>query len=285
MGEYTRWQIGDVRITKVPEVELHWPWKALVPAVTPELLEATPWMAPHFVDEAGKLVLSIHALVIESQGKRIIVDTCIGNDKPRPTRAFNELQTDFLEQLTEAGFPPESIDAVLCTHLHVDHVGWNTRLVDGKWVPTFPNARHLFARTEYDYWHANPDEALFGPVMADSVEPIVVAGLADFVEMDHHITDEVFFEPSPGHTPGHVCVHIASGGQDAVITGDSTHSPIQFAHDLHCSADTFPEQGLETRQAFVQRYGDSSTLVIGTHFATPTAGRIVRDGETWRFEV
>jgi glyoxylase-like metal-dependent hydrolase (beta-lactamase superfamily II) len=284
-GAFARWQIGDVRITKVIETELHWPFGALLPGATPELVAATPWMHPHFVDDAGKMILSIHALVVESQGRRIIVDTCIGNDKPRPTRPFNQLSTDFLDRLTGAGFPPESIDTVLCTHLHVDHVGWNTQLVDGRWTPTFPNARHLFGRVEYEFWHANPDTERFGDTMGDSVEPIVDAGLADLVASDHRITDEVWLEPTPGHTPGHHSVHISSGGQEAVITGDMTHSPIQFAHDIHCSADTDPAQADATRRAFVARYGDSPTLVIGTHFATPTAGRIRSDGETWRFDV
>jgi glyoxylase-like metal-dependent hydrolase (beta-lactamase superfamily II) len=283
MGEFTRWQIGDVRITKVPETVLHWPWKALVPAVTPELLAATPWMSPHFVDDDGKLVLSVHALVIESQERTIVVDTCIGNDKPRPTRPFDQLSNPFLEVLADAGFTTDAVDTVFSTHLHVDHVGWNTRLIEGRWVPTFARARHLFARTEYDHWVANDDSALFGDVMGDSVRPIVDGGLADFVDMDHRITDEVWLEPTPGHTPGHCSVHISSGGQDAVITGDMTHSPIQFAHPLTSSADTDPEQADRTRAAFIDRYCDTPTLIIGTHFAGPTAGRLVRDGDTLRF--
>ncbi|MEZ5265034.1 MAG: MBL fold metallo-hydrolase [Acidimicrobiia bacterium] len=284
MGELTRWQIGNVRITKVYETEVHWPWRALVPAVTPELLEQTPWMAPHFVDGDGKMILSMHALVIESQGRTIVVDTCIGNDKVRPTRGFNGLQTDFLQRLTDAGFPPEQVDTVFCTHLHVDHVGWNTKLVDGRWVPTFANARHLFARTEYEHWQANPEPEIFGDVFGDSVAPVVEAGLADFVDIDHRITDEVWLEPTPGHTPGHCSVHVSSQGLDAVITGDMTHSPIQFAYPLTSAADTDSAMADRTRQAFVERYVGTPTLIIGTHFGGPTAGRIVRDGDALRFD-
>ena len=284
MGEYTRWQIGDVRITKVTETVLHWPWKALVPDVTPELLATTPWMAPHFVDENGKLVLSMHALVIESQGRTIIVDTCIGNDKPRPARPFNELSTPFLETLADAGFTTDAIDTVFCTHLHVDHVGWNTRLVDGKWVPTFTKARHLFARAEYDHWARNDESAYFGDVMGDSVRPIVDAGLADFVDVDHRITDEVWLESTPGHTPGHCSVHISSAGENAVITGDMTHSPIQFAYPLTSAADTDSALADRTRAEFISRYRDTPTLIIGTHFAGPTAGRLVLDGDRVRFD-
>ena len=280
-----QWQIGDVRVTKVVETVVAWRFSILLPDCTPELVDSVPWMRPHFADDDGKMLLSIHALVVESQGRRILVDTCIGNDKARPSRSFNMLQTDFLTRLGAAGFPPETIDVVTCTHLHVDHVGWNTRLADGVWVPTFPNARHLFNRAEYEYWHANPDEEINGTVIADSVEPVVDAGLVDLVTEDHRITDEVWLEPTPGHTPGHVCVRISSGGHDAIITGDMIHSPIQVRHNLTCGVDTDSELGNRTRVAFVERYGDSGTLVIGTHFATPTAGHIVRDGAHWKFEV
>ena len=241
--------------------------------------------APNFVDERGRLILSVHALVVESQGQRIMVDTCIGNDKPRPTRPFNQLQTNFLGDLEAAGFPPSSIDTVACTHLHVDHVGWNTRLEDGRWVPTFTRARHLFARTEFEYWKENIDVEFFGDVMGDSVLPIADAGLADLVDVDHRINDEVWFESTPGHTPGHVSVVVESKGERAVITGDMIHSPLQCAYPgLTCSADTDAAQGDATRKAFLERYGGTPTLVIGTHFATPTAGRLVADGDAWRFD-
>jgi glyoxylase-like metal-dependent hydrolase (beta-lactamase superfamily II) len=281
-----RWQVGDVRISKVTEVELHWPFSALLPEVTEEIAERIPWLRPHFVDERGRMILSIHALVIESQGQRILVDTCVGNDKPRPVRPFNQLQTNFLAELDQAGFPRETIDTVVCTHLHVDHVGWNTMLVDGQWVPTFPNARHLFGQTEFDYWKENEDTAVFGEVMADSVLPVHQAGLADLVSSDHRVNDEVRLEPTPGHTPGHHSVVIESQGQLAVITGDMTHSPLQFALPaLRCSADTDPVAAVATRKEFLARYGGTPTLVIGTHFAGPTAGHLVADGETWRFDV
>jgi glyoxylase-like metal-dependent hydrolase (beta-lactamase superfamily II) len=280
-----QWHVGDATITKVLEVELHWPFSALLPDVTPELLDERPWMRPHYVDERGKMVLSIHGLVIESQGRRILVDPCVGNDKPRPTRSFNQLQTNFLGDLEDAGFARSSIDSVICTHLHVDHVGWNTMLVDGRWVPTFPQARYLFGKVEYEFWRDNEDTAMFGEVMADSVQPVIEAGLADLVDSDHRITDEVRLEPTPGHTPGHHSVVIESKGQRAVITGDMTHSPIQFSLPALAShADTDGPMAIATRQAFVARYGGTPTLVIGTHFAGPTAGHIVADGTSWRFE-
>ncbi|HEV7732345.1 MAG TPA: MBL fold metallo-hydrolase [Candidatus Binatia bacterium] len=228
---------------------------------------------------------AIHALVIESQGRRIVVDTCIGNDKERTIPPWNRLQGPFLRDLEDAGFPRESIDTVLCTHLHVDHVGWNTMLVDGRWVPTFPNARYLFVRAEWEHWNASPP-AMEGDIVGDSVRPVVEAGLVDLVAPDHRLTDEVWLESTPGHTPGHVSVRIRSGGADAVITGDLMHHPVQCAEpDWYSRFDVDRDAARATRRAFLERYADGPVLVLGTHFATPVAGRVVRHGDAWRFVV
>ena len=217
-------------------------------------------------------------------GRRIVVDTCIGNDKTRSNPFWNQLHGPFLEDLARAGFARETIDLVVCTHLHVDHVGWNTMLVDGRWVPTFPRARYLLGRTEWAHWSAAGYDA-DGDVLGDSVRPILDAGLADLVESDHRLSDEVWLEPTPGHTPGHVSVRIRSKGRDAVITGDLMHHPVQCAEPAWASNfDVDPEAARRTRRAFLERYADGSVAVFGTHFATPTAGRIVRDGPPWRFE-
>ena len=283
--EFTRWQVGKVRITKVIEKTLAWEFGFAFPELTAEQIDAIDWLAPHFVDADGKMLLSVHGLVVESEGRRILVDTCIGNDKERGHPDFAQLDTNFLGDLEAAGFAPTDIDTVCCTHLHVDHVGWNTRLVDGSWVPTFPSARHLFGRVEYEYWKGLHDGRA-NPVFTDSVMPVVDAGLVDLVESDHRLTNEVRLEPTPGHTPGHHSVVIDSEGARAVITGDMIHSPLQFAHpDQPVKFDTDTVQAAVSRRAFATRYADSSTLVIGTHFATPTAGRVVSDGAVWRFEV
>ena len=170
-----------------------------------------------------------------------MVDTCIGNDKQRDFPPWNELQLPFREHMTAAGFAPESIDTVLCTHLHVDHVGWNTRLVDGEWVPTFEQARYLFGREEWQAWEktaaASEGEAHFG----DSVLPVLDKGLVDLVESTHQITDEVSLIPTFGHAPGHVSVKIASKGEEAVITGDLMHHPIQCAELTGPAASTGTE--------------------------------------------
>ncbi len=280
-----RWQVGDVRITRVVETELPTSPRFLFDGVSKQDVLDIEWLRPHFVGDSGLLTLSIHALVVESQGHRILVDTCVGNDKTRGIPDWNQRKGPFLEDLAAAGFARDTIDTVMCTHLHVDHVGWNTMLVDGKWMPTFGNATYLFAREEWEHWNA-VDEDEFGPVVEDSVRPIVDAGLAQLVDMTHQVTDEVWLEPTPGHTPGHVSVRIRSGGQDAVITGDMTHHPCQFAHpEWAASVDFDPERSTATRHDFYAKYADQPVLIIGTHFATPTAGHIRRDGGVYRLAV
>jgi glyoxylase-like metal-dependent hydrolase (beta-lactamase superfamily II) len=279
----TTWKIGDVRITSVTEFEMPTPAAAIVPEATPERLAAIDWIGP-YVDEAGDLRLLIQALLVESRGKRIIVDTCVGNDKERPIPVFDHLSTGFLDDLAKAGFPRESIDLVVCTHLHVDHVGWNTMLVDGRWEPTFPNARYLVVDREWTFWKEEDDQA-FGDVIGDSVRPIFDAGLVDLVASDYAVTDEIRLTPTPGHTPGHVSVRIASGGMEAVITGDLMHHPSQCAHpEWASSADADAELARKTRRAFLEGEAGNGRTVIGTHFAGPHPGTIVRDGGAFRFE-
>ncbi|MEM7411411.1 MAG: MBL fold metallo-hydrolase [Myxococcota bacterium] len=279
--EILRWQIGDARITRVVEIPPA-PLPGLLPDATPEKVAAYGWLAP-FLDANGALLYSIHCLVIEVDGQVIVVDTCIGNDKPRNLPFWSHLDTPFLERFREAGFEPERVDRVLCTHMHIDHVGWNTRLVDGRWVPTFPNARYLFHEKEWAHWKDAPDHT--GPVFADSVQPVFDAGLADLVASDHQVSDAVRLIPTEGHTPGHVSVVIESRGERAVITGDMIHHPCQLPHPEWASiADSDSNQSTATRRAFLGQFADTPTLVIGTHFPTPTAGRLVRDGERHRLE-
>jgi glyoxylase-like metal-dependent hydrolase (beta-lactamase superfamily II) len=277
--------LGRLRISAV--VERAGPTRPtwLLPDATPEAVERhRQWLAPHFIDDKGRFLQSIHAFVIQAPGFTALIDTCVGNDKDRGGRApFHMMQTTFLGDLRAAGVAPESVDLVVCTHLHVDHVGWNTRLDNGRWVPTFPRARHLFGRVEWEHWSSeNADDTK--RIMADSVTPVLDAGLADLVAMDHRVSSEMWFEPTPGHTPGHVSVRLASGGAEAVITGDLMHCPVQVAEpDWGSHFDSDPEQARKTRRAFCERYADTAVAVLGTHFHHPTAGRIVRHGSTWRF--
>ena len=279
--DFLKWQVGDVTITRIVELTTTSLGPHLLPQATPEKLAQLPWLAPFVAD--GRIILSVHALVIESQGQRLLVDPCIGNDKVRSYPRWNMMQTNFLEQFASAGFTTSSIDAVMCTHMHVDHVGWNTRLLEGRWLPTFAAARYLFAESEWEHWRNEEQE--YGPVIEDSVAPIFEAGLADLVESSHQVTDEVALEPTPGHTPGHVSVHITSRGEEAVITGDMIHHPCQIAHvDWSSSADWDQQMAAGTRLEFLQRYADRPVLIIGSHFATPSAGRLVRDGQAYRLD-
>ena len=282
-----KWTIGDVTVTRIVELEAVGGSRFILPQATREASLGISWLQPHFADETGRLKMSIHALVVETPDRRIIVDTCIGNDKQREMEAWSHLQTRFLHDLEAAGFPRESIDTVLCTHLHVDHVGWNTMLVDGVWKPTFPNARYLMGRREFEYWRGEADETAGDPmIFIDSVQPVWDAGLVDLVETDHQVCDQVKLVPTLGHTPGHVSVQITSGGAEALITGDFIHHPCQLAHpEWASSADYDPAASTETRERMFTALSESPTLVIGTHFATPTAGRVVKDGEVFRFEV
>jgi glyoxylase-like metal-dependent hydrolase (beta-lactamase superfamily II) len=281
-----RWQIGDVRITRFVEMETLSKGTFVLPDATLENIQrAGEWLRPHFADENGRVRMSIHAYLVESAGKRIIVDTCIGNDKQRSFPGWSMLQTSFLADLEKGGFPRDSIDLVLCTHLHVDHVGWNTMLVDGHWAPTFTSARYLIGRKEWAHWSVQEDKFVRDPI-EDSVRPIVDAGLADLIEDTHQITNEMWLEPTPRHTPGHFSVRISSRGEQAVITGDLMHHPVQCEHPAwNCGFDADHGLARKTRGEFLQRYVDQPILVFGTHFATPSAGYIIKHGATWRFRV
>ncbi len=281
-----KWQIGDVKITRIIEMEVTGGTRFLLPDAAPEKVKPIRWLYPHFMNEAGKLIMSIHALIVETPNHRIMVDTCLGNDKERNIPGWHMLQGPFLQDISAAGYPRESIDTVLCTHLHVDHVGWNTMLVDGNWKPTFPQARYLLGKQEWEYWNeAEKNDQEYGNVLADSVRPVFEAGLVDLVALDHKICDEVWLEPTTGHTPGHVSVRISSKGEDALITGDCIHHPCQIAKpEWGSTADYDQDAARKTRETLLKRYADTPTLIIGTHFATPTGGHLVHGKEGYRLD-
>lgn len=283
------WRIGDVEVARIVEVNAFEDnISMLLKDETAEFVRRHEWLRPHFATSEGLMKISFQAFALRSRGKNFMIDTCIGADRRREYEVFCNLQTSFLSDLAAAGFPPQSIHAVLCTHLHFDHVGWNTRLVNGRWVPTFPQARYLFGRREFDHWAHLRATGGYHNIehLYDAVDPIVVAGLVDYIAPDYQLTDEVSLFPTPGHTPGHVSVLIRSRGEQAVITGDLMHHPIQLT-DLKREAnfDMDKPQGARTREAFVKRFGATRVLVIGSHFCDPTGGWIVRHGEGWRFAV
>ena len=232
----THFEIGDLTLDRIVESE----FPALVPTevypdCSPDHMERDmSWLAPRFYDRvSGKLVLAFQGFLVRSQGKNILIDTCVGDCKKRQRPAFDNQHWNWLDRLRGAGREPEDIDIVVCTHFHVDHVGWNTRLVNGNWVPTFPNARYLFAKKEWDYWRSGSGRQNIirtGDYMTDSVVPVVEAGLVDFVSTDHHIDSNVSLLPAPGHTPGMVCVALQSDGRQAIIASDLLHTVLQVAY-------------------------------------------------------
>ena len=276
------WKVGKVKITKIVELETIGSTRFILPLASNEEIRKLPWLIPHFATDEGRLKMSIHSLVVETPKHRIVVDTGLGNDKEgRGVPTWNNRKGPYLETMAASGFPPESIDTVLCTHLHVDHVGWNTRLIDGTWVPTFPNARYLFGRTEYEHWRDHSDTEDKVAVFKDSVQPIVDAGRAEFIPSDFRLTQEITLLPTPGHSPGHMSIHIRSDGEEGLLTGDVAHHPCQMAHlDWSSTADSNPKQSVVARRELFSRFADTPTLVIGGHY---NAGHIKRDGEAFKF--
>jgi glyoxylase-like metal-dependent hydrolase (beta-lactamase superfamily II) len=277
-----QWNVGKVSITKVVELETVGSTRFILPLADRHEIQKLPWLVPHFATDEGRLKMSIHSLVVETPNRRIVVDTGLGNEKQgRGIPAWNNRNGPFLEALTSAGFPPDSIDTVLCTHLHVDHVGWNTRLDGGKWVATFPNARYLFGKAEYEYWRDHSDQPAQAAVFEDSIKPIVDSGMCDLIASDARLTDEITMLSAPGHSPGHMCVHIVSDGEEALLTGDVAHHPCQMAHlDWSSAVDSDPVQSAATRRRLFSRFADRPTLVIGGHF---DAGHLRRDGDAFRY--
>jgi len=286
-----KWKVGDTTITKVTEI-VYPEFPDLLPAATPDVVKKVQWLFPHFVTPEGKLSVSIHSLIVETPTAKLVVDTCIGNGRDRdPFAIMSNLSTSYLEDMIAAGYKPESIDYVLCTHLHLDHVGWNTRLVNGKWVPTFPKASYIVDKKEIAFFGAIDEKTtddilqIQRRVYADSVQPVFDAGLVKPVEGPTQVCEGVRLISTAGHTPGHCSVIIESRGESAMITGDFIHHPIQFHHPSLSTFDVDTAAAIATRRRVFAEYADTPMLIIGTHFADPTAGKLVRDGEGYRLVV
>lgn len=296
------WRVGQFKITRICESEVTVPGGegSLIPDATPEALKSMDWLQPHFVTSEGMLIMSIHALLVETPDIRLVVDTCVGNDKIRNLQSLSGLSTGFLEAMREVGWDPTSVDGVLCTHLHVDHVGWNTQFIDGRWVPTFCNAKYYFGRDEYEFWVSTLEGGYEGDTRSpevrfalderatfeDSIQPIIVAGLVELVEVNAELAPGVKLVPTPGHTPGHVSVSLESGGDRALITGDTFHHPCQIGKPQWRNLfDTHAGMANDTRMKLLKEFAESEVLVIGTHFASPTAGWIKRKDGGFEFYV
>ena len=279
---------GDMTIHRIIEMECGFtPALEFLPGLTKDVLDANrSWLAPAALDADDNLVLCFQAYVVQTGRHNILVDSCIGNDKDRTARPLWHHKKDnaFMAGLARAGLTVNDIDFVMCTHLHVDHIGWNTRLENGRWVPTFPKARYLFSKTELDFWLSENDKTAL-PQIVDSVIPIVEAKACDLVTSDYALNDLVTLLPTPGHTIDHYAVQIGKGGRDAVITGDLIHTPLQALYpDLAMRVDYDGKQSSATRRMFLEKYCDTNTQCCFAHFPSPSRGYVKRWGNGFKCE-
>ena len=283
------WTVGEVEIFQIIEIQAGELIQSTLKSATPENIQKIQWLYPHFADEKGNLKALVQSLLVKSEGKYILIDTCNGNGKTRPTiPEWGNLNTDYLKKLNDLGVSELEIDFVICTHLHFDHVGWNTRLENFTWVPTFPNARCLFSKKEYDYWIEKPEKEIDDDKFAFdySVAPIVKARLAKLVDNNYKIDKNLRLISTPGHTPDHVSIMIESEGKRAIISGDFLHHPCQIANpNWTMDADTLPDIALQTREKLLNHVANSSILLIGSHFSNPVAGLIKKAKDGFIFEV
>jgi glyoxylase-like metal-dependent hydrolase (beta-lactamase superfamily II) len=283
-GHSNQWRIGDMVVTSVVEQVFDWSTPSfLFPDSTTELVQRYNWLVPDYADSGGNINGSVQALVIDQPGRRILVDPCVGNGRTRFLPNWHMQEFDFMERFAAAGFTPDSVDIVLHTHLHADHVGWDTCLQDGVWIPTFTNARYLYVRDELE-WHKESWDPDRHEVWRDALSPVFDAGLADVVECNYDLGGGISLAPSPGHTGGHVSVWLNSGGEVGLVTGDFMHHPLQFAEpSLREIADDDVELARETRSNMISQASQRQALLIGTHFALRSGGRVVPNGDAWRF--
>jgi len=282
-------EVGNTVIHRIVEQEgPFFPAFQFFPTLSKELYaENKAWLQPEYIDASDRVMLCIQSYLVQTPHHNILIDSCVGNDKPRPTRPFwNMMKSDrFEKSLAATGVGIGDIDFVMCTHLHGDHVGWNTRLDNGRWVPTFPKARYVFADRELAFWTKRQQDDPAGvPWIEDSVLPIVAANRVDLVKSAQVFNDLVTLIPTPGHTIDHYSVQVGKPGADAIITGDMIHSPLQARYpELGMLADYDSKQAGVSRRELFGRVCDTSTLMCTAHFPSPSTGRVVRHGDGFDF--
>ena len=278
-------RVGNIHIWRIVESEEPFiPFGEMFPdgnaeAIAPHRSWLEPWA---LCPDSGRLILPVQSYLLKTSHHTILIDTCVGNHKSdrwfEPW--YNRRDDVWMRRLAASGIQPEDINFVLCTHLHPDHCGWHTQLVDGRWLPTFPNAKYLFAREEFDHCEALADSSFI-----ENIVPVMEAGQGVIVAMDYALDDEVWLVPTPGHTPGHVSIHLASNGQRAVVMGDVMHSPVQCAEpDWHTVGDDDPTLGRATRHLFLNQNAETDTLILTAHFPSPSVGHVVTKGDAFHFD-
>lgn len=286
-------RIGKYHVTRIEEM--------LTPGFAPDYLfpdfdsgilnEHQLLLSPRFWDEASRKVMSsMHSWMIRDDRHTILIDTGCGNDKSRALpmfQRFHHLHLPYLDRLLEAGVRPEDVTLVICTHLHVDHVGWNTRLVDGQWVPTFPNAKYIFSKRELDHWQSPAGELAMPEnmaVIADSVMPVIEAGQVEFVDDGASILEGLIFQDAIGHTAGHGLLKLESGNDAAIFPGDSLHQPMQvFRPDWNSRFCEMVEEARSTRRVILDYCHDRNALLLPAHFGSPHGGYVKRAAAGYGF--
>ncbi|WP_422001927.1 MBL fold metallo-hydrolase [Reyranella sp.] len=285
-------RIGDATIDKVEEINgPGFAARRMFPRFDQQAFDAQKgWMKPdHVAGEKDQLVMSIHSWIVRTPRHTILIDTCLGNHKQRANPGWNNLDTPFLDRLRACGCPPESVDFVMCTHLHVDHVGWNTKLENGRWVPTFPNARYLFGKREYAHWEnerkTQDAASVNGGSFDDSVLPVVEAGKAVMIDSDHQPDPMLTIRDYPGHTPGSIAINLSDGGRRATFSGDIMHHPIQVYHPDWSSQFCWDQDlSARSRRKLLEDCAESGALLCPAHFGGTNAGYIRPQGDAFAID-
>jgi glyoxylase-like metal-dependent hydrolase (beta-lactamase superfamily II) len=285
-----KWELGGISLLRIVESE--------APIISCEeifpdwreqhLSENLDWLVPRFFDVSTRqLIFASQSFLVRQNGRAILIDTCVGNDKKRKRPFYHHGRWPWIERLRAAGIEPENVDIVLCSHLHVDHVGWNTQLANGRWVPTFPNARYLFSRREWDFWKRGRSAQVLphtGDYFFDSILPVIASGQAEFVDDDFALDSSIWLELTPGHTPGHCAVHIHGADTHALLTGDLMHHPLQLRYpDWSTSFCIDPDMARRTRRRFLEQHANGMDLIFPSHFPNPTGIVISREGADYDF--
>lgn len=278
--------IGSIIVSTVFELDASQTIRDVISKATPENIKNIPWLAPTYADDAGNLKAVNQSFLLRTPSGNAIIDTCVGNGRSRPELpAWDGLHTGYLENLQKE-INPNDVDYIICTHLHFDHIGWNTMLINGIWRPVFPNAKYVFVKDEFDYWMTSPQNELVDDRngIEESIKPLLETVQVLLVAADAQVTPEIRLIPTPGHTPHHVSVLVESDGESALFTGDVFHHPCQIAEPEWMSFDTDEASALQSRRKVLSEYGGTATMVYGAHFSQPAGGRIVQDDQGYRLE-